>query len=1419
MSQSARNHRNSYPEDIEDVYPLTPLQQGMLFHALYDAQPGVDIEQLIFTIQADLDFEAFEAAWQRVVDRHAILRTSFHWEDLDEPQQRVHKNGRLSFCSEDWRTLSSDEQHQRLETYLQNDRKRGFELRQNSLMRVALFQLAEHDFYIVWSFHHILLDGRSFVHILDQVHAFHEGQMHGVPYELPPTRPFREHLEKLGQVDISAAEKFWRRTLQGFNIATPLPAGRPGTIALDVSPSHAEEAFRISADSTGSLKKFAVERGITLYTMVQAVWALLLGRYSREQDVVFGAIRACRSSADAGESVGLYINTVPVRVNIPGERTWIDWLTELRQQHLALRAYETTPLQKIHEWSELPGGSPLFENILVFENYDLGSLIQSHWSNWEIREFKLLEQTNYPISLSGWSGDELLLKIEYDEQRFERTAVTRMLGHISTMLEAMPSHIDQPVARLPMLTPAEHQQIVIDWNENPSPTIERSVVEMFESQVARTPDAIAVVSGSDELTYDQLNERANQLAHYLLSLGVKPETLVGISASRSLDMIVGLFGILKAGAAYLPIDPAYPNARVTEIVGDSCITILVTETRVLANFDRIKPTVICLDTQWQSIAPHSRLNPEPTANLNNLAYVIYTSGSTGGPKGVLIEHRSLAEYVDFAGREFDLTTEDRVLQFASSSFDTSAEEIFPTLARGATLVLRSDAMVSSISLFLERCSEWGITVLDLPTAFWHELTLALEDQELSLPDSVRLVIIGGERAQTQRLKQWHNVVPSTVRLLNTYGPTEATIVTTFADLSVPAATNDPNIDVSVGRPVPGAKIFILDNHEQPIPPGVTGELHIGGAGLARGYLGRPELTAEKFIADPFSRDPRRRLYKTGDLACYSFKGDIRICGRIDDQVKVNGYRIELSEIERVLCSSPSVRDAVILVKEDPSGTKQLLAYVVPTRANESLSQEQLFDQLNAFLAKKLPRHMLPSAILRLEELPVSANGKVDRTKLPAPHELRSLSPATYARPRDPLERQLVEIWEELLKVAPIGIKDDFFELGGHSLLSVRMISRVEQLTGERLSLATLFEDATIEHLAARILKQEKLKHHSRIIKVKDGGTRQPFFFFHGDFNGGGFYCLNLARGLSEDQPFYAVQPHGIDGNAIPITIEAMAKAHLKELREIQPRGPYLLGGYCNGAVISFEIARLIEAEGEKVDLLVLLCASVSNALRFRFLRNFVDCLSDVENLEAEGRLNRFLTYRARLLRIREIKNYYRTRISDFSRLPARERLSLVREKSLTAGSNLVRSLVSITNVDAQDGKQESHDHISAVDAHRERVSAAYAKAVLGYVPRQYHGKVTVLWPAELPLEEPEDPTAGWSKVAASVELLRVPGGHITCVTSHVEHVANALRVCLDEIANGSGYSVVQEGEAEDQAERGCEKSYDTITAFETVQNS
>ncbi|HXI89885.1 MAG TPA: amino acid adenylation domain-containing protein [Blastocatellia bacterium] len=1366
---------------IEDSYALSPLQQGMLFHTLYAREPGVDIEQFLFTIHANLDIEAFARAWRQVVDRHPILRTSFRWDGLDEPHQEVHALAHLKLHHEDWRSVRSVDQQARLEDYLQNDRTRGFDLTRAPLMRIGLFHIGERDFHFVLTFHHLLLDGRSLVEVLRQTHAFYEALCDDASLCLEPPRPFREHIESLQQIDMSRAERFWRSTLSGFTSPTPLPEARnPGAISGDQT-GHDEQAIRLTAALTSTLKTLALENGVTLYTLVEAAWALLLSRYSGEADVVFGGIRACRGSSDGAESVGLFINTLPIRVTVPEDQPLSSWLKELRAQHLNLREYENTPLPKIQEWSEVISRRPLFDSILMFENYDLQSLIQSHWTNWEIRDLQLFEETSYPLSLSGWSGETLLLKIEYDRQRFDQAMVRRMLGHLMTMLEGMSSYVHEPVSTLPMLTAAERHQIVVEWNSNNSINSPRTSVDrMFEEQAAKAPDAVAVICANAQLTYGELNRRANQLAHYLTSLGVGPEKLVGLLVGRSTEMIVGLLGILKAGGAYVPLDSAYPTERLAAMLADSSAPVLLTLEQLARELPATDARVICLDSDWEVIGRHSTENPPRRVTPENLAYLIYTSGSTGTPKGVLIEHRSLTNYIDFASDEFGITPGDRVLQFASSSFDTSAEEIYSSLARGATLVLRTDAMLKSISGFLRQCTDWGITVLDLPTAFWHELTTSLVAEGLSLPQTTRLVIIGGERALPERMAAWHERIPSGVRLLNTYGPTEATIVATIADLSKPKPSTAGVSDAPVGRPIPNARVYILDRHHQPAPVGVIGELHIGGAGLARGYLNHPDLTAEKFIPDPFSAEPFARLYKTGDLALYLPDGNIQIAGRIDDQVKVNGFRIELGEIETALCSSPDVHDAMVIAREDQPGEKRLVAYVVPRGSADSFAQSELRDQLRSFLKKKLPGYMVPSLFVALNELPISNSGKVDRTRLPAPDSTQIIPNDKYVRSRDPLERQLVEIWEEILKVTPVGIRDDFFELGGHSLLSVRMMGRIEQVTGRQLPLATLFEEATIEHLAATILEQETARTHSAIVKIGKGGSKRPFFFLHGDFNGGGFYCQNLAHGLGDDQPFYAIQPHGLDGGPIPSTIEAMAESHLPALREFQPRGPYLLGGYCNGAAVAFEIARLLQSQGEKIDMLVLLCASVRNALRFKLLHKVVNRLSDLDKLGSEQRLDRFLAYRERLTRVQEIKDYYRARLTEFLRLQTDERIAFIKKKSWTAAANLAVAFASIQrNGNSQGAPMGSDINASIPVDGRKRATAAYSRAIQGYVPAPYRGRVTVVWPSELALED-GDPTAGWSRVATTVDVQTVPGGHITCVTNHVRQLAETLKRCLEE---------------------------------------
>ena len=694
------------------------------------------------------------------------------------------------------------------------------------------------------------------------------------------------------------------------------------------------------------------------------------------------------------------------------------------------------------------------------------------------------------------------------------------------------------------------------------------------------------------------------------------------------------------------------------------------------------------------------------------------------------------------------------------------------------MVLRNDSMLNSTSSFLQACSEWSITVLDLPTAYWHDLTSGLNDQTpSSFPASIRLVIIGGEQALAERVVDWHEQVPSSVRLVNTYGPTEATIVATFSDLTSLVQAGQPLLDVPVGRPMPNVQACILDQHDQLSPVAVGGELHLFGAGIARGYLNRPDLTAEKFVPNPF--EPGTRLYRTGDRARYLPDGQIQLAGRVDTQVKINGFRVEPGEIEAALRTSPYLADAIVLAREDNPGERRLVAYVIQSRDGGSLSPTELTNELRGFLRHKLPTHMHPSVFVPVELFPTSGTGKVDRKALPKPNPERAVANQEPRNARDPLERQLVEIWEEILGVHPVGIRDNFFDLGGHSLLSMRMIDRVERMCGKRVPFAVLFEEPTVEHLAASIAGQATIVEHGWIVTIQSGDKR-PFFFLHGDYNGGGFYCSHLARGLGEDQPFYAVQPHGLDGGPIPQSIERMADSHLEAVRSVQPKGPYLLGGYCNGAAVAFEVARRLRVQGERVDLLVLLGASASVSNRIRILRGLIDCLVRIRRLGPEESSRRLVLLLERLARLKALRNYYRSRFTDLYRMRAIESIRFLIHKSVGHAAQLgvafrtaFRRAKSVTMP-----TEVSRQLATSLDP-RERRNEAYRRALLGFVPKPYDGRVTVLWPSELELAEPTDPTAGWSKVAAEVEVKTVPGGHITCLTKNVNHLAQALKACIE----------------------------------------
>jgi amino acid adenylation domain-containing protein/non-ribosomal peptide synthase protein (TIGR01720 family) len=1033
-------------EDIEDIYELSPLQEGMLFHTLYAPESALYFEQLCIPLYGPLDVSALEHAWQQVVDRHTALRTSFEWEEGDKPLQVVHRRVKLSLEQQNWSNLSPAEQVERLEAYLKADRERGFELSEPPLMRLALIRVAEHAYQFVFSLHHLLLDGWSSYLINTEAAAFYEASCQGRTLEFEPSRPYGDYIAWLQQQDLSKAEGFWRRVLAGYKAPPPLGVSRATGRLSDEDEGYDAQQIKLSVATTAALQALARQHQLTLNTLVQGAWALLLSRYTGEEDVVFGATTSGRPPTLKGveSMVGLFINTLPVRVRVSPQAPLIPWLKELQAQQFETRQYEYSPLVKVQGWSEVPRGLPLFESILAFENFPTGSLLQEEGGAQQDSHFHYFGKTNYPLSILVRPSEDLLVRMMYVRPRFDPTTISRMVGHFQTLLEGMAANPEQCLSELPLLTETERHQLLVEWNAT---TVayprDMCIHELFEAQAERTPEAIAVVCQGEQLTYGELNWRANQLAHHLQALGVGPETLVGICMERSLEMVIGLLGILKAGGAYVPLDPLYPKERLAFMMDDAGVPMLVTEGRLLERLPEHRATVICMDIDWEVIAGKSKANLVSGVKSENLAYVIYTSGSTGRPKGALLAHRGLCNVAEAQSRAFDVRSDSRILQFASLNFDASIFEIAMALRAGATLCLGTVDSLLPGSTLIQLLRDQAISIVTLPPSALAALPVE------QLP-ALQTILVAGEVFSADLVARW----ATGYRFFNLYGPTESTIWATVAECV------DGNRRPDIGRPIANIQVYVLDCQLQPVPVGVPGELYIGGDGLARGYLNRPELTAEKFITHPFSQEPGARLYKTGDLVCYQPDGNLEFLGRLDQQVKLHGFRIELGEVETVLSQHPAVQESVVLAREDRPGDKRLVAYLVPDQ-----EPAPSVSELRGFLQRQLPEYMVPSAFVLLDALPLTPNGKVDRQALPAPGPARPMLEATFVAPVNPIEKTLAEIWTQVLGLERVGIYDNFFELGGDSILSLQVIARAKQ-AGIQLTLKQLFQNQTIAQLAA-----------------------------------------------------------------------------------------------------------------------------------------------------------------------------------------------------------------------------------------------------------------------------------------------------------------------------------------------------------------
>ncbi|MGB5874534.1 MAG: amino acid adenylation domain-containing protein, partial [Bacteroidota bacterium] len=1105
------NRRN-----IEDIYPLSPMQQGMLFHTLLAPHSGMYFEQTRWTLKGEIDITSFREAWRTVMKRHPALRTAFLWEGVDEPLQVVFRNVELPLRVEDWQDVPGDEQRRRLDEFARENSQQGFQLSVPPLMRLALLQTGKSDYHFVLSFQHLLLDGWSLPLIVGEVFVLYEALRAGAKISIPPVRPYREYIAWLQRQDMGEAEKYWRGLLAGFSEPTPLPNLNGRLSDSDRQDYHVLKAF-LDGETTSALRNLAQEQ-VTLNTIMQGAWSLLIARYAGEDDVLFGATVSGRPPDLPGSEsiVGLCINTLPVRVRLRPEVPVVSWLQDLQSRQGESRSYEYVPLVDIHGWSDVPRDVPMFDSLLVFENYPRDQVPKSDETQLHIEQGEAYARTNYPLTLVISPSDEIGVELAYDGQRVDKRLADGMLEHFQNILRQIAADSNKRVSEITLLSDREEQLVVRDWNRTAAPyPDDRCLHTLIEAQAERTPEVHAVVVEDEFLTYDELNKKANQLARFLRRQGVGSESRVGVCVERTPTMIVALIGVMKSGAAYLPLDPATSPHRMEYMLEDSGVEFLVTQQSLAGQFADPERKTICVDRDWVEISRESALNPDWLTAVESPAYVIYTSGSTGKPKGVVVPHRALVNHAVAAARAFELEVGGRIMQFLSVSFDASAEEIYPTLISGATLVLHEAPQRVGGRELIDYADRMGVTMLHLPVAYWHQLVSDLVASGGNVPGCLRALVVGGESPSPQKLQQWFELTAGQVAFVNAYGPTESTIAATMYAIPEPCRLEDgaPSC-IPIGTPIQNVQIYILDSELRPVPVGAVGTMFIGGVGLAHGYLDRADATAEKFIPNPFSEGPGERLYDSGDRARFLPDGNIEFLGRRDHQVKIRGFRIELGEIEAKLHERQDVAEAAVVLREDTPGDKQLVAYIVPMH-DATVESRDLFEALKT----ELPEYMVPGNIVTLETMPLTATGKIDRKALPAPEPGDVEGDASTHAQRTPTEEMLAGVWNNILGMKPVTADDNFFDMGGHSLRATQMLSRINDVFAVDLPLRTIFDSPTLGTLAHAIDSARLGAHDSSVPPLKSvprdqdlplSFAQQRLWFIDQLSPGGSFYNIFSA---------------------------------------------------------------------------------------------------------------------------------------------------------------------------------------------------------------------------------------------------------------------------------------------------------------------
>ncbi len=1162
------------PRDDSQPIPLSFVQSRFWFLHQMDPEEPVYNIAVAFRIYGRLNADVLSDSINKIVERHEILRTIFPIMD-GVPQQVVNDFVRLKLpvigLTNSRDSVTKDE----LRNLINEEARRPFKLDDNSFLRIKLFNSGIDEHVLLIVSHHLVADGWSIRIFMQELGELYHTGVRGTEPSLPelPIQYADYSIWEQGSLaakDMENHISYWKKKLKGTSMVLDLPTDsqRPAkeTFAGATLP------IQLSKELTKKLRMLSQKEGVTIYMTLLSAFQTLLYRYSRQEDLLVGTAVANINRSEIQTLIGSFSNNIVLRAQFHDNPSFFELLKQVRDAVLEAHEHQDLPFEKLLEEIQPErdlSRNPLFQVAFIFHQSTLEQHLQFDELSFESISVNL-GSSRFDLTLEVDDDIEGLIGfLEYKQDLFQRETIEGMAEHLLQLLESVVEDPGRRVSELDILSNREKTYLLEELNCTAKTyPDELCIQQLFEEKAKQTPDRIAVEFEDMRLTYCELNKKANSLANYLLKLGATPEDLVGVCLDRSLEMIVGLLGILKAGCAYVPMDPLFPSERLNYMLDDAKISTLITQNHLTEIYSGFKGNVVRLDGDIDRIDLESSENPGIEVNSKNLAYVIYTSGSTGKPKGVQITHRAVVNFLISMQGEPGLTDKDRLVSVTTISFDISVLELFLPLITGAGTIIASRAVASDGKLLFKLLKGSKATIMQATPSTWRMLI------EAGWEDTPQLTMLcGGEALPVDLAKQ---MLERGRELWNMYGPTETTIWSSVRKI-------EPGQDqVLIGPPIANTQFYILDNELNPVPAGVAGELLIGGDGLARGYLNRPELTGEKFIGSPFKSESSARLYRTGDLVRLRNSGDMEFLGRLDFQVKIRGFRIELGEIENILGEHPDIKEAVVVARDDGTDHKRLVGYVIPFD-----ELELNVSELRMFLKDKLPEYMSPSLFVILKKFPLTPNAKIDRKALPEPEVSSSETGAENVAPRDELELQLRVIWQKVLGARSVGVNDNFFDLGGHSLLGAKLFAQIEKKLGKNLPLATLFQAQTIAEIAEILRQKDWQPTWSSLVPIRTGGTKPPLFLVHGA-EGNVLLYKDLAHYLGEDQPAYGLQSLGLDGSKpMETSFESMAENYVREIRSVQPEGPYYLSGYCLGGTLALEMAQQLKQQGEEVALLVM----------------------------------------------------------------------------------------------------------------------------------------------------------------------------------------------------------------------------------------